>query len=173
MKDQLAETPIADEVVRRISRQNSRVSLSRSEGGGGSEFQSNGSLAGRKPSKDAKGKPIPGKEPNDKEGPKGMKPRRGERLIEKEKAEVGNVRLDVYKYYLENLGYWMIFVIFLIQIVTQGIGVGSNAWLGLWSDDDDLLDANGSVNTGKRNMYLAGYGAIGLAHCKSFICFKF
>lgn len=161
LKDQLVDTPIAEEVQRRLSRQNSRVSLPRSEGDG-SEFQSNGSLAGRKLSRDSgfKGKSPPGKQMNGAIDKKGMGPKRGQRLIEKEKAEVGKVRVDVYKYYLQNVGYIMISIIFSIQLITQGFGVASNAWLGEWSDDDTLV-VDGVVNTAKRDMYLGVYGAIG------------
>lgn len=140
------------------------MSLQRSESVN-SEFQSNGSLGGRKPSKegDMKGPkgPPPQMAGKGGMGKKGGGPRRGQNLIEKEKAEVGNVRLDVYKYYLENIGYLMIFVIFITQLVSQGFGVGSNAWLGAWSDDDTLV-VNGTVNTAKRDMYLGVYGVIGV-----------
>lgn len=161
MKDQLVDTPIAEEVHRRLSRQNSRVSVTRSEASE-SEFQSNGSISGRRLSREisVKGKLPPGKQANGMPNKKGMRPKRGEKLIEKEKAEVGNVRLDVYKYYLENVGYIMLFFIFLIQVATQAFGVGSNAWLGQWADDDTLV-VDGIVNTARRDMYLGVYGLIG------------
>lgn len=163
-------SPIAEEAQRRFSRQNSRVSLQRSESKE-MEFQSNNSLGGKKSSIEGgmRRKPSgPGQGGPEGRGDgkgTGNAPRRGQKLIEKEKAEVGNVRLDIYKYYLENVGYVMIFFIFIIQLLSQGFGVGSNAWLGEWADDDTLVK-DGVVNLAKRDMYLAVYGVIGLAQGK-------
>lgn len=169
LKDQLIDSPIAEEVQRRFSRQNSRVSLRRSESKE-MEFQSNTSLGGKKSSIEGgmrrkPGGPVQGG-PGGGDGKGGGRPsRRGQKLIEKEKAEVGNVRLDIYKYYLENVGYIMITFIFIIQLLSQGFGVGSNAWLGEWADDNSLI-VNGSANVARRDMYLAVYGVIGLAQGK-------
>lgn len=91
-----------------------------------------------------------------------IKFRRGEKLIEQEKAEIGNVRVNVYRYYLSNVGYNMLLGIFGIQVATQCFDIASNAWLGQWSEDDTIVVDN-VVNTGKRDMYLGVYGAIGLA----------
>lgn len=108
------------------------------------EFQSNGSILGS------------GQESLKEK----LEPIKGQNLIEKEKAEVGNVKWEIYKYYLKNVGFQMILIIFGIQVLTQGFEIASNAWLGQWSEDDTLM-VNGTLNTGKRNMYLGVYGAMG------------
>lgn len=164
---------MVEEIQRRLSRQNSRVSVTRSDSMG-SELQSTDSLP-RKPSKGDGFKPrMPGGGgpgggrgggPGGPPDKKGGKMRRGQKLIEKEKAEEGNVKLDVYKYYLKNVGYNMIFFIFIIQLATQAFGVGSNAWLGKWTDDDELY-VDGVINTYKRDLYLGVYGAIGFGQGK-------
>lgn len=87
------------------------------------------------------------------------------KLIEKEKAETGNVKLGIYKYYIQNIGYHMIIIIFGFQLLTQAFGIGSNGWLGQWSDDDTIV-VDGVVNTVKRDMYLGVYGAIGFGQGK-------
>lgn len=91
---------------------------------------------------------------------KEMGPKPDGKLIEKEKAETGNVKLGIYKYYIQNIGFHMIIIIFGFQLLTQSFGIGSNGWLGQWSDDNTIV-VNGTVNTAKRDMYLGVYGAIG------------
>lgn len=84
----------------------------------------------------------------------------GQNLIEKEKAEVGKVKWYIYNYYLKNIGFKMILIIFGIQVFSQGFEIASNAWLGRWSEDDTIV-VNGIANPAKRNMYLGVYGAVG------------
>lgn len=97
---------------------------------------------------------------------------KGQKLIEKERAEVGNVKREVYIYYLKNVGFQMIIMIFGIQLLTQGFEIASNAWLGQWSEDGTLI-VNDTVNTAKRNMYLGVYGAMGFGQGKNKIIDNF
>lgn len=131
-----------------------------------SELQTNGSVIGKRLS--FREKSPPGIEAVCE---KDSRSKRGRKLIEKEKAEVGNVKLHVYKYYMKTVGFHMILIILAIQISTQGFGVSSNAWLGKWSDDDTIV-IDGIVNTGKRNIYLGVYGAIGFGQGERHILSK-
>lgn len=148
-----------EEIPSRMDSRNPRDSFINSEGRG-SEFQSSNSIRSKKTSfKRQTSQKINGKDKND------LQVQRGRNLIEKEKAEVGNVKWDVYKYYLKNVGFYMLSVIFGIQILTQGFEIASNAWLGQWSEDDKLL-VDGKVNAAKRDMYLGIYGAMGIGQGK-------
>nr|CAH7713752.1 unnamed protein product [Callosobruchus chinensis] len=59
----------------------------------------------------------------------------------------------------------MLFVV-LLNIIYQSFSVGSNVWVGVWADDNDTL-INGTVNTAKRDMYLAVYGVLGIGQAFS------
>lgn len=80
-------------------------------------------------------------------------------LIEKEKAETGNVRWTVYKHYMECIGYLLIFSTLMMFFMYQSFSIGSNIWLGFWADDNEVYQND----TGKRDMYLTVYGALGFA----------
>lgn len=88
-------------------------------------------------------------------------PKRGEKLIETEKAETGNVSWQVYKHYLKSIGFFLMLATLLLNLVYQGFSVGSNVWLGVWADDKKIV-VNGSVDTARRDMYLGVYGALGI-----------
>lgn len=47
----------------------------------------------------------------------------------------------------------------------QGFSIGSNIWLSKWSNDNETV-VNGTVDTGKRDMYLGVYGALGIGQGK-------
>lgn len=98
-----------------------------------------------------------------KNGPKAIK--QGQQLIETEKAETGNVSWAVYKHYLSSIGFFLMFATLSLNLVYQGFSVGSNVWLGVWADDNET-HVNGTINTGKRDMYLGVYGALGVGQGK-------
>lgn len=155
IKDQLVGTPIAEEVVRRLSRHRSRVSESHSECG--SDRILNGSLQ-RQKSTDSTEKSLRHRSSSIEESKNA--PTKG-KLIEIEKAETGSVSWDVYKHYLKSIGLFLTFATVFLNMVFQGFSIGSNVWLGVWANDTSL-NVNGTVNTGRRDLYLGVYGALGI-----------
>lgn len=79
-----------------------------------------------------------------------------DKLIEEERAEIGGVKLEVYKYYIRNIGWGISILTLFMQILYQGMNVGSSLWLSQWSTDYRAAEP------GRRNMYLTGYGLFGL-----------
>lgn len=95
----------------------------------------------------------------------------GEKLIEVEKMETGNVKWEVYKHYLKSIGLFLTVATILLNVVYQGFSIASNFWLSIWSSDNSTV-VNGTVDTGKRDMYLGVYGALGIGQGKCFDVFK-
>lgn len=85
----------------------------------------------------------------------------GQKLIEEEKAEAGNIKLDVYKHYLKAFGVSITVLTIVLNVLYQGLYVGSSMWLAQWSSA-----ADNDVNT--RNYYLSGYAGFGFAQGKIF-----
>jgi ATP-binding cassette subfamily C (CFTR/MRP) protein 1 len=81
----------------------------------------------------------------------------GETLIETERVEIGGVKWSVYLYYIKSVGYAASVTAFAFYVVFQVLAVGSNIWLSAWTDDPAA-----ATDPGRRNMYLAVYGTIGL-----------
>ncbi|CAG0920359.1 unnamed protein product [Notodromas monacha] len=81
-------------------------------------------------------------------------------LIEKEHSETGKVKLSVYAHYLKSIGIVISSVTIALYVFSQICAVGSNVWLSFWAND---APPNGTtLDTGKRDMYLGVYGALGL-----------
>jgi len=83
----------------------------------------------------------------------------GRKLIDDEKAEAGNVKFDVYKHYFKKFGVSIAGITIALNVIYQGLYVGSNMWLARWSNA-----ANKDVDT---NYYLGGYAAFGFAQSKN------
>ncbi|CAG9853670.1 unnamed protein product [Phyllotreta striolata] len=151
LKDQISEGHLPEELNKKLIRHRSRISESHSDTG--SDHFGNGSIqrlnsmdkSGRKASVDSK-----------------KLPQKGEKLIEVEKAETGNVRWAVYKHYLKSIGIMFMLSTLIFNLIYQGFQIGSNVWLGIWADDDKLVSNGTTTDTGKRDMYLGVYGALGL-----------
>ncbi|KAI7815048.1 ABC subfamily C member [Rhyzopertha dominica] len=90
----------------------------------------------------------------------------GEKLIEAEKAETGSVKWEVYKHYIKSIGIVLTVLTVLLNVVYQAFSIGSNFWLTIWSNDNETV-VNGTVDTGKRDMYLGVYGALGIGQAIS------
>merc|ERR1739838_154817 len=82
----------------------------------------------------------------------------GKKLYEKEKAEVGNVKLSVYKTYMEAIGGLLCIVIVLFVVLQNVALVASNIWLSDWSEDE--IKADGTQDGTMTR--LGVYGALGL-----------
>ncbi|VEN59069.1 unnamed protein product, partial [Callosobruchus maculatus] len=157
--DQLESTPLGEE-VRRISRSRPRVSESISESGSeriiNGSYQRQMSIASQNSIRSLK-KMTKSTELLKQDT---TKVKEG-KLIEAEKAETGSVKWEVYKHYISSIGVWLMLFVVLLNITYQAFSVGSNVWVGVWADDNDTL-INGTVNTAKRDMYLAIYGVLGI-----------
>nr|CAH7765033.1 unnamed protein product [Callosobruchus chinensis] len=156
IKDQLSGSTLSEE-VHKLSRNRSRVSESVSESG--SDKMGNGSIQRRRSEESQERsvkRAISASVEDVKNGPA-----QGEKLIEVEKAETGSVSWAVYKHYIKSIGLILMLATLVLNMVYQGFSVGSNVWLGIWADDKDIIK-NGTVDTGRRDMYLGVYGALGI-----------
>lgn len=160
LQNQLSSAEVPEEFARHIRRARSRVSESVSETG---SDKANASLM-RQRSTDSSNleNSVKGKS----ETPV-KQPVVGEKLIEAEKAEVGSVKWEVYKHYLMSIGLGLTAVTLILNVVFQGFSIGSNVWLSEWSTDSEMNNANGTVNTEKRDLYLGVYGALGIGQGKT------
>ncbi|XP_038108731.1 multidrug resistance-associated protein 1 [Culex quinquefasciatus] len=87
-----------------------------------------------------------------------------ERLIEEEKAEIGNVKWSVYNHYMKSIGISFSVTTVIFSLLYQSFSVGSNLWLSEWS-----MDQNN--DTSVRDKYLSVYGTLGIGHAiSSFLC---
>ncbi|GLV32342.1 Multidrug-Resistance like Protein 1 [Carabus blaptoides fortunei] len=166
--DELKSHLGTDEIRQKLARHRSRVSESVSETGSAAE-RMNGSLT-RQMSSDSgdKSGSLRRRIPSAKDEIK--KPVKGEKLIEAEKTETGSVKWEVYSHYLKSIGVALSITTVVLNMVFQGFSIGSNMWLSVWSDDQNI-NVNGTVNTAKRDMYLGVYGALGIGQAfASFFC---
>ncbi|OWA52394.1 Multidrug resistance-associated protein 1 [Hypsibius exemplaris] len=108
-------------------------------------------------------KPSPGKKPSlvlEKNGIelKGMKTGK---LMEKEKSETGSVAWNTYAIYLRYLTRPVSVVVFLLYVCSNAASMGTNFWLGDWSQDSTFPER--ANDTDWRNRRIGVYGAIGVA----------
>lgn len=75
------------------------------------------------------------------------------------------MKWDVYKHYLKSIGVTISIATIILNMIFQGFSIGSNLWLSVWSDDQEIV-VNGTTNTAKRDMYLGVYGALGIGQGK-------
>ncbi|XP_069756348.1 ATP-binding cassette sub-family C member 2 isoform X2 [Narcine bancroftii] len=83
---------------------------------------------------------------------------KGQRLIEDESMETGQVKFSVYWKYLRAIG-WLSSVLILLTYLAQNIAtIGQNLWLSDWTNDNN--NTNQAFTTDQR---IAIYGILGLA----------
>nr|CAI5837090.1 unnamed protein product [Callosobruchus analis] len=166
--NQLESTPLCKE-VRKISRSRLRVSESVSESG--SERITNGLYQRQMSRASQKSSRSLNKMTKSTELLKPDKVKEG-KLIEAEKAETGSVKWEVYRHYFASIGAWLMLCVVLLIIIYQGFSVGLDVWVGVWAEDSDTL-INGTVNTAKRDMYLAVYGVLGIGQALTTMLINF
>ena len=83
------------------------------------------------------------------------------KLIEEEMAETGSVKLDVYKKYMQTIGWILSAVILLCFVVSNLSQVFGSLWLSEWAND--ALDPNNVGNTALRDLRLGVYAGLGTA----------
>ncbi|XP_034253299.1 multidrug resistance-associated protein 1-like isoform X3 [Thrips palmi] len=161
IKAQLEGIQGVEELKKEIIRQKSRVSESHSDTGSNADKVSlTGSLkrAGSGSSEGLRRRHS--SEPKEPTPPQ-QDAAKGEKLIEAEKAETGSVKWRVYAHYLRSIGLVLSVATIILNMIFQGFSIGSNVWLSVWSSDDSMKNLTGSEYTGKRDMYLGVYGALG------------
>ncbi|CAG7834524.1 unnamed protein product [Allacma fusca] len=89
-----------------------------------------------------------------------------DRLIEEEKAETGTVNADCYTYFAESVGWWLTFSAFSFYLLYSACAVCANIWLSHWSSTPP--SANGRQDTTQRDIFLMGYGTLGIGQGLSF-----
>ena len=99
------------------------------------------------------GENKPNKKMQGKRG--GGPPNRG-KLMTSEYVETKAVDKAVFFFYFKAVGIQVTIWIVILNILQQGLTIGTNVWLGEWSDDPD------SAETKVRNMYLGVYGLLGV-----------
>lgn len=62
---------------------------------------------------------------------------------------------------MKSIGWFLSLSTIVMNAIFQSFSISSNVWLSKWSDDN-LTDANGTIDTHQRDMYLGVYGALGL-----------
>uniref|UniRef100_T1JBH2 Uncharacterized protein n=1 Tax=Strigamia maritima TaxID=126957 RepID=T1JBH2_STRMM len=83
----------------------------------------------------------------------------GTKLVKTETSETGQVKYTVYIHYLRSVGFLFALMTLLVNFFAQGCSVGSNIWLGLWSNDKPI---NGTTqDTELRDLRLGIYGLLG------------
>ena len=82
------------------------------------------------------------------------------RLIAEERQEVGSVKLSVYMDFFRSMGFWFIFLIPLMFIVSSAFSIATNLWLTAWSEDASNPSKNN--DTALRNKRIGAYAGYGL-----------
>ncbi|XP_060863090.1 multidrug resistance-associated protein 1-like isoform X2 [Metopolophium dirhodum] len=90
------------------------------------------------------------------------------KLIELEKAEIGNVKWDVFSQYIKSIGPIFCITSVLLTFLFQGFSISSNIWLTVWSNDDSSLNRK-TENDSKKCMHLTVYGLLGFGQVFSSI----
>uniref|UniRef100_A0A3Q1CPI7 ATP-binding cassette, sub-family C (CFTR/MRP), member 2 n=1 Tax=Amphiprion ocellaris TaxID=80972 RepID=A0A3Q1CPI7_AMPOC len=88
--------------------------------------------------------------------------KKGQKLIEKEAMETGQVKFSVYLQYLRALGWGYTSVAFLVYFIQNAAFVGQNLWLSDWTNDADDYK-NITYPNWKRDQRVGVFGALGVA----------
>ncbi|XP_041117373.1 canalicular multispecific organic anion transporter 1 isoform X3 [Polyodon spathula] len=91
-----------------------------------------------------------------------QKDQKGQRLIEKENVETGQVKLSVYKKYMHALGCGYSSVIVLAYLLQNVAFIGQNLWLSAWTNDA-VAYMNKTYPASLRDMRVGVFGALGIA----------
>ncbi|XP_072247113.1 ATP-binding cassette sub-family C member 2 isoform X2 [Leuresthes tenuis] len=87
---------------------------------------------------------------------------KGQRLIEKETMETGQVKFSVFLQYLRALGWGYTAVVFAIYVIQNVALIGQNLWLSDWTDDS-VEYFNKTYPNHVRDTRVGVYGALGVA----------
>ncbi|XP_039995158.1 canalicular multispecific organic anion transporter 1 [Xiphias gladius] len=88
--------------------------------------------------------------------------KKGQRLIEKETMETGQVKFSVYHQYLRAMGWGYAVVVFLVYFIQNIAFIGQNLWLSDWTNDA-VEYQNMTYPAWKRDTRVGVFGALGVA----------
>ncbi|KAF3708249.1 Canalicular multispecific organic anion transporter 1 [Channa argus] len=87
---------------------------------------------------------------------------KGQRLIEKEAMETGQVKFSVYLQYLRAMGWGYAIMVFVVYFIQNAAFIGQNLWLSEWTNDA-VVYYNKTYPAWKRDMRVGVFGALGVA----------
>ncbi|XP_077439067.1 ATP-binding cassette sub-family C member 2 [Vanacampus margaritifer] len=87
---------------------------------------------------------------------------KGQRLIEKETMETGQVKFSVYLQYLRSMGWGYTAAVFLMYFIQNIAFIGQNIWLSDWTNDA-VEYYNMTYPAEKRDSRVGIFGALGVA----------
>uniref|UniRef100_A0A8D0A0X8 ATP-binding cassette, sub-family C (CFTR/MRP), member 2 n=1 Tax=Sander lucioperca TaxID=283035 RepID=A0A8D0A0X8_SANLU len=88
--------------------------------------------------------------------------KKGQRLIEKETMETGQVKFSMYIQYLRAMGWGYTVMVFLVYFIQNIAFIGQNLWLSNWTND--AVDYyNMTYPNWKRDTRVGVFGALGVA----------
>ncbi|KAM8738721.1 ATP-binding cassette sub-family C member 2 isoform 1-T2 [Acanthopagrus schlegelii] len=88
--------------------------------------------------------------------------KKGQRLIEKETMETGQVKLSVYLQYLRAMGWGYSVMVFVVYFIQNIAFIGQNLWLSDWTNDAAVY-YNMTYPNWKRDTRVGVFGALGVA----------
>lgn len=139
------DSPLEDMVSSTLKRENS---IRRSQRKGSVRLRKNSSF----------------KKPEDGQDKKGDdEDKKGQKLIEKETMETGQVKFSMYIQYLSAMGWAYSTVVFLVYFIQNVAFIGSNFWLSDWTNDADAAAANGTEPRMGADVRVGVFGALGVA----------
>ncbi|KAJ4949341.1 hypothetical protein JOQ06_020856 [Pogonophryne albipinna] len=90
------------------------------------------------------------------------KSNKGQRLIEKETMETGQVKFSVFLQYLRAMGWGYTVIVFLVYLLQNIAFIGQNLWLSDWTND--AVDYyNMTYPSWKRDTRVVVFGVLGVA----------
>ncbi|KAI9535317.1 Canalicular multispecific organic anion transporter 1 [Dissostichus eleginoides] len=90
------------------------------------------------------------------------KSNKGQRLIEKETMETGQVKFSVFLQYLRAMGWGYTIIVFLVYLLQNIAFIGQNLWLSDWTND--AVDYyNMTYPSWKRDTRVGVFGVLGVA----------
>ena len=102
------------------------------------------------------------------------KRKENEKLIQEERNETGKVKLSVLISYIKSLKWQLAATFMTFFLIYQAATIGANFWLTTWTEDKTFVNypSNSSEYKSKQDMYLGGYGGIGVAQALFILLFS-
>uniref|UniRef100_A0A8C5GHS1 ABC-type glutathione-S-conjugate transporter n=1 Tax=Gouania willdenowi TaxID=441366 RepID=A0A8C5GHS1_GOUWI len=137
-EDTQPDSPLEDTVSATLKRENS---IRRSQRTGSVRLRKNTSVKNSEDSVEAK---------------------KGQRLIEKETMETGQVKFSIFLQYMRAMGWGYTALVFLIYFTQNIAFIGQNLWLSDWTNDA-VEYLNKTYPDSKRDTRVGVFGALGIA----------
>uniref|UniRef100_UPI0037E8D390 ATP-binding cassette sub-family C member 2 n=1 Tax=Semicossyphus pulcher TaxID=241346 RepID=UPI0037E8D390 len=88
--------------------------------------------------------------------------KKGQKLIEKETMETGQVKFSVYLQYMRAMGWGYAIMVFVVYFIQNIAFIGQNLWLSDWTNDA-VVYFNKTYPSWKRDTRVGVFGALGVA----------